>query len=101
MGRIADITQYTKEENEFWDKLCACQGLKFTTISGLDFSFSVKGNKLFFTRKNKSITRATVMQTYRTAKKLINSGTVIKGPQKLGVFGASYLLPIFRLLELV
>jgi len=101
MGRNADITQYTKEEKEFWDRLCSCEGQTFMTHCGLEFTFSVHGNELFFDRKAKSITRATIMQAYRIAMKLVQSGVAIIGPKKIGVFGASYLLPIFRQLAIV
>ena len=46
---------------------------------------------MFVDRKEKSITRATVLRAYHKAVEL---GVVI-GPKKLNVFGASYLLPIF------
>ena len=101
MGRYAKLDQYTQEEKEFWDRLCTCEGKTFTTHRGLEFTFSVRGNELFFDRKAKSITRATVMQAYRIAMRLVKSGVAITGPKKIGVFGASYLLPIFKQLEIV
>ena len=101
MGRYAKLDQYTEEEKQFWDRLCACEGQTFTTMRGMAFTFSVKGNEIFFDRKAKSVTRSTIIQAYRIAVKLVKSGIPITGPKKIGVFGASYLLPIFKQLEIV
>lgn len=43
-------------------------------------------------RKEKSITRATVDLAYQ---KVLEMGGIVEGPKKLGVFGASYLYPVF------
>lgn len=40
----------------------------------------------------KSITRATVELAYQKA---LEMGGIVEGPKKLGVFGASYLYPVF------
>ena len=95
MGRFAKIEQYTEEENAFWERFCGQAGRPFKTLRGLEFTFEVRGNEIFFDRKEKSITRATVMQGYRKAKELLAAGKLVDGPKKLGVFGASYLYPIF------
>ena len=47
---------------------------------------------MFVDRKEKLITRATVLRTYHKAVELV----MFIGPKKLNVFGASYLLPIFK-----
>ncbi len=44
------------------------------------------------TRKEKSITRSTVVLAYEKAVEL---GGAVKGPKTLGCFGASYLYPVF------
>ncbi len=48
---------------------------------------------MFVTRKDKSITRASVMMAFHKALEL---GRIVTGPKKLGTFGASYLYPVFR-----
>ena len=48
---------------------------------------------MFVTRKDKSITRASVMAAFGKALEL---GRVVTGPKKLGTFGASYLYPVFQ-----
>ena len=95
MGRTAKTEQYTEEENAFWERFCECAGRSFLTLRGLAFSFVVRGNEVFFDRKAKSITRATVIKGYQKAKDLVEGNVAIKTPKQLGVFGASYLLPVF------
>lgn len=76
-----------------WDTLILFQKEPYHTAKGLDFTFTIKGNEMFVTRKDKSITRATVMMSFRKAMEL---GGCVSGPKKLGTFGASYLYPVFQ-----
>ena len=100
MARYANLDLYSQEEKDFWDRLCTCAGKTYKTFRGLEYTFVVKGNELFFTRKRKSITRATIMQAYRKTKERMKKDMPISGPKKLDVFGASYLYPIFKNLGL-
>ena len=61
----------------------------------LTFTYRVSGNELLISRKDKSITRATVNLAYHRVRALQASGTAVTGPKILGVFGASYLFPLF------
>jgi len=84
-------------EIELWNNILLHQGETFTTSgrgikSGVTFTYSIRGAEMFVDRKEKSITRATVLRAYHRA---IEFGVVL-GPKKLNVFGASYLLPIFK-----
>lgn len=47
---------------------------------------------MFVDRKEKSITRSSVEMAYLKA---LEMDGVVTGPKKLGVFGASYLYPVF------
>lgn len=85
----------TPEEEHLWQALIACQGQAFRTARGLAYTYAVRGNELFFSRKGKSITRATVNMAYHTAQRLQAQGLPVNGPKKLGTFGASYLYPVF------
>ena len=96
MGRFAKLEQYTPDEMEFWERFRACAGRPYTTMRGLQYTFRAQGNELFFDRKHKSITCATVMQAYRKAVELLAEGKPIDGPKKLCVFGSSYLWPVFQ-----
>lgn len=76
-----------------WDTIIEFQGFPFYTAKSLEFFYIVKGNEMFVTRKDKSITRASVMAAFYKAWEL---GGVVTGPKKLGTFGASYLYPVFQ-----
>lgn len=84
-------------EIELWNAILAHQGEIFTTSGrgtrpGVTFTYTIRGAEMFVDRKEKSITRATILHAYHRAVEL---GTVT-GPKQLNVFGASYLLPIFK-----
>ena len=91
MGRYADTSGYSTEENELWEQLIENQDRVWRTARGLEFRYRIVGNEMFVERKEKSITRSTVNMAYRRACEL----KVVTGPKKLGVFGASYLYPVF------
>ena len=91
MGRLADTSAYTKEEMAFWERLKEHQNRDFDTARGLQFQYRIVGSEMIVTRKEKSITMASVMLAYRRARDL----RVVTGPKQLGVFGASYLYPVF------
>lgn len=86
-------------EDALWDALIAWQGETFLTAKGLEFTYLIRerrdgvlGGEMFISRKEKSITQSTVFMAFRRALEL---GGVVKGPKKLGTFGASYLYPVF------
>ena len=91
MGRFADTSGYSTEENELWEKLKENQDRVWKTARGLEFRYRIEGNEMFIDRKEKSITRSTVNMAYEKACEL----RTLSGPKKLGVFGASYLYPVF------
>lgn len=78
-----------------WETLVLFEGYPFLTAKGLRYYYTIKGNEMFFTRKEKSVTRATVNMALQTAINLQKDGIRITGPKMLGCFGASYLYPIF------
>ncbi len=75
-----------------WQRLEENQGRTFHTARGLGFTYELRGYEMFVSRKEKSITRATVWLAWGKAREL---NWIVTGPKKLGVFGASYLYPIF------
>ena len=85
-------------EDDLWQEIIQLQGELFVTAKGLAFSYTVRGGEIFVDRKNKSITKASVMIACRRAMAL--SGAV-SGPKQLGVFGASYLFPVFVRLGII
>lgn len=81
-----------------WKTLIQFQGHSFYTAKELEFFYVIKGNEMFVTRKDKSITRASILMSFHKALEL---GRVVAGPKKLGTFGASYLYPVFRYLGVI
>lgn len=86
---------YENMESVLWDTLVAFEGYPFVTAKGFRFTYDIKGHEIFFSRKEKSVTRASVKVALDTAIELQRSGSKITGPKKLRCFGASYLYPIF------
>lgn len=84
-----DASQY---KELLWNAIAKFENYPFSTAKGLRFKYTVKGNEMFVNRKEKSITRATVNLAFEKVLKLQG---VVTGPKKLGVFGASYLYPVF------
>lgn len=78
--------------DEVWEMIREKEGRCLKTYSGLDFSYTVKGHELFISRKDKSITYSSVKKALEEVENLCG---IVSGPKKLGVFGASYLYPIF------
>lgn len=74
-----------------WEMIIVCQNRPFYTVRNCEFRYTVKGHEIKISRKEKTITRATVEVALRKALAL----KVVDGPKKLGVFGASYLYPLF------
>lgn len=98
MPQYANLSQHTPDELDFWKRFTECAGQVFHTAKGLEFTFAIRGNEVFFDRKEKSITRSSIIQGYRKAQRLLREGHIIDGPKQLGVFGASYLYPVFHYL---
>lgn len=78
-----------------WQTLVQMQNQPFSTLKGLEFTYRIKGHEIFVDRKDKSITKATVILSFWKALELQVQGKEVKGPKMLGTFGASYLYPIF------
>ncbi len=83
-------TDYTADE--LWSEMIRHQGSCFQTAKGLDFTYEIRGYEMFVDRKQKSITFSSVSMAYEKVREL---GGIVTGPKKLGVFGASYLYPVF------
>ena len=92
----------SEEDEHVWKQVMELAGTTFTTAKGLEFSYHIKRNRqgellgeLVFDRKKKTITRATLLLAYQKARELQRAEGCVSGPKRLGVFGASYLYPIF------
>ncbi len=85
------------DEIDLWNAIVQRQGEVFHTSGrgprlGVAFTFMVRGAEIFVSTKAKSISRSSVIAAYRKTQELEGA---VGGPKELGVFGASYIYPIF------
>ena len=78
-----------------WRAVEAFANYPFATEKGLPLKYAVKGGEVFFNRKEKSVTKATVMRAFHQAPQIQAAKGNVSGPKELGTFGASYLYPVF------
>lgn len=84
-----------------WNALSIFEGYPFKTAKGLRYHYTIKGNEIFFSRKEKSVTKASVFMALETAIELQKNRILITGPKMLRCFGASYLYPVFQRLGVI
>ena len=65
-----------------WEAILAFEGAIFYTAKGLEYSYTIRGNEMFVSRKEKSVTRASILVAYKKAQEL----GCVTGP-KLSVSG--------------
>lgn len=92
-GGVTDILV-----EELWKVIAVFEKYPFYTMKGFRFTYHVNGNEIFVSRKEKSITRSSVILAMKKAIELQNQ---VKGPKQLETFGASYLYPIFVKIGLI
>ena len=102
VGLTPRLYTMSKENIDLIDRVIEYEGFVFKTYKGLSFSYTIKRNKngvptgeIVFDRKNKGITRATIELGLKNALEEQEKMGYVSGPKKLGVFGSSYLYPMF------
>lgn len=90
--RLLNSVGSGSEMDALWFCIRAHQGYPFKTVRNLVFTYTVRGNELFIDRKKKSVTRSSVEIALR---RILEMEGIVNGPKKIGVFGASYLYPMF------
>lgn len=80
-------------EDALWTTISIFHDYPFYTMNGLRFTYSLKGNEIFVSRKEKAISRSGVALALHKALELQQNVT---GPKQLGTFGASYLYSMFK-----
>lgn len=92
-------------EQKMWKALELFASEPFFTAKGLEFTYTIKGYEMFVSRKEKSITRSSVLIALEKCIEMMReqgcAPPVVRGPKKLGVFGASYLYPILMHLGVI
>ena len=74
----------TGNETGIWETVVSLRGRAFYTAKGLPFVYAVKGGELFVDRRKRSVTRS----TFERAFEKMRSDPTVRGPKKLGVYGA-------------
>ena len=92
---LEDDTDIEEIKELLWEVMELFTGYVFHTSKGLRYNYKIKGNEIFFSRKEKSVTRATVDLALEEVLRLQGAGVPITGPKKLGCFGSSYIYPVF------
>lgn len=84
--------------NELWKVVRVFENYPFYTMKGLRYTYKIKENELFVGRKEKGISKSTVMQAMQKVMELKQK---VKEPEQLEVSGASYLYPLFLKIGLI
>ena len=58
--RIFQETEREKAQGYLWDEIVLLQSQTFRTVKGLEYTYQIRGNEMFVSRKTKSITKASV-----------------------------------------
>lgn len=123
LKEAVDTGSIEKISAALWRCVCIFSGYPFTTSgrgirSGVAYTYQVShtpsaggrhyagdsvqgyGNELWVVidgeKKEKSISRSTVELGFQKYLEVLKEDGSVTGPKKLGVFGASYLLPLFQ-----
>ena len=118
-----DTDNTEKISAALWRCVCIFSGYPFTTSGrgtspGVEYTYQVSrkgsaggrhydgksipgyGNEIWLTvdgeKREKSISRSSVELGFQKYLEVIEKEGTVTGPKKLGVFGASYLLPLFQ-----
>lgn len=110
MGHTANRENAVEGMAELWQKICTLQGVTLHTSGrssrqGKAFTFQVRGSELIVSTKAKSVTWSSVQEALLKVRAIASEQgldvPIIKGPKQLGVFGASYLYPVFLFLGVI
>ena len=91
-----------RRDEYIWSLLLSHAGETFSTARGLPFTYHQKISRtgeplgeLVIDRKEKTITKSTILMVFHKAVVLQKQQGYISGPKQIGGFGASYLYPMF------
>lgn len=77
--RIFQETEREKAQDYLWNELVLLQSQTFRTVKGLEYTYQIRGNEMFVSRKTKSITKASVDLAL---EKIIELSGEVAGPKK-------------------
>lgn len=88
----------SEDSSVLWNTLLLFQSYPFYTAKGLKFTYTIKDGEMYVGRKDKSITKATIDLAFQKALSLDG---IVTDSKMLGVFGASYLYPVFIMIGVI
>lgn len=100
--------QETRTEEALWEVIVQCQGVEFTTYSGLPFTYELRRGRngeytkeLWIDRREKS--KSLSWSSIRLAFEKVKNGKIaVNRPKALGdIRGVSYIYAIFLFLDLI
>ena len=94
--RFREAKNFSAQSEAVWEMILICQNRPFHTVRNCEFRYTVRGHEIKISRKEKTITRAD--GGCRSAKGT-ETGDGLRS-QAAGVFGASYLYPLFLYFEI-
>lgn len=100
VAAMAECKDCEELEEKLWEAIRLFEGYRFITVKGLAFHYTVSGNEILVDRKknSKPIVRSSVNMSLKT---VIEQKGAVSGPKALGIYGASYLYPVFRRFGLI
>lgn len=86
-----------RDIDTLWECIVLFQGYVFKTSCGLKFKYAIRGDEIIVdcVDSSKSITKFTVELAYKIVKRLMSDDGCVTDSEKLSIFEASYLYPIF------
>lgn len=82
---------------DLWNAIVSYEGMVFYTAKGLEYSYTIRGKEMTVSRKKKTVTKASILMAYEKVLEIES----VTGPKQLGVYGASYIYPIFLKLGII
>lgn len=87
------VTEEAK--NILWETVVLFQDYVFHTVTEKSFHYQIGEDEIFFNRKEKSVTKATVNRAFEKVIELQKENVLITDQKKIGCFGDSYLYLVF------
>ena len=93
--RFREAKNFSAQSEAVWEMILICQNRPFHTVRNCEFRYTVRGHEIKISRKEKTITRATVDAALRRALKQ----ETVSGPKQLGFLALPICIRCFFILR--
>lgn len=93
--RFREAKNFPAQSEVVWEMILICQNRPFHTVRNCEFRYTVRGHEIKISRKEKTITRATVDAALRRALKQ----ETVSGPKQLGFLALPICIRCFFILR--